>query len=265
MISKCPECGRSYPTHHGSMCKLCATKKTRENEISKLQEVPVIETKPETVEQAPVIEEKVIETNLTNEIDMTSLTTGGTLKESKKNSDEEKIEGLEEVCPDCLTINANNDIFCSNCGKMLLSSQQMGKNKDYQISEIKGIFPDQINKLKKANINTTLQLLDKGYSLSKRKLLAVKIGIPEILIYRMVNQADLLRIDGVEPNEAYMLELIGLNTIRGLEKKTYQDVVKTINLKKSILYSKQVIILPEDKKVKKWIDQLSTIEKLVNQ
>ncbi len=264
MISKCPECGRSYPTHHGAMCKLCATKKVRENEIAKLQEVP--ETEKPVVTEKPKKEIPVmVESDLSNEIDMTSLRSGSNINESKKNGDdEEEIEGLLKVCPDCNYINANNDIFCNKCRKLLLTSQEKAQSKDYPIESIKGIFPDQVAKLKKAEIDTTLKLLNKAYNLSKRKLLAVKTGIPEIMIYRLVNQADLLRLENLEPNEAYMLELIGLNTIKGLEKKTFLDISKTINAKKSILYSKQVILLPEDKKIKNWVEQLKTIEKFVS-
>lgn len=264
MISKCSECGRSYPTHHGSMCKLCATKKIRENEISKLQEIPQIDL-PEKIEK---IEEEIpvlVDSSISNEIDMTSLKSGSNISESKKNSEEEEIEGLLKVCPDCNYVNTNNDIFCNKCRKLLLTSQLAVKSKDYPIENIKGIFPEQITKLKKVGLDTSLQLINQAYNLSKRKLLAIKTGIPEILIYRLVNQADLLRVDGIEPVDAYILELIGLNTMRGLEKKTHHDILKAINTKKSILYSKKIIILPEEKKVKKWVDQFKSIEKLISQ
>lgn len=260
MISKCPECGRSYPSHHGPICKMCVAKKDKVAQPVQVKAEP----KPEPIKieepvKAPEIIHEAPPAN--TDLDMAAMNRSST--PAKKTSAEERIEGLLDRCPDCDWINIKNDVFCGHCGKMLLTSQKDGNNKIYSIADIKGVFPDQVTKLKKEDITNTLQLIDKGANPAKRKTLASKTGIPEIMIYRLVNQADLLRIDGVEPNEAYLLELIGMNTIRGLERKTHLDILNTIKAKKSLLYSKQVIILPEDKRVKKWVEQLKTIEKIV--
>lgn len=269
MISKCPECGRSYPTHHGPVCKQCVAKKnapltlkslaSRETVKKAEEQKPVIIEKPVVIENIVEKPEPVIQEEIELDIPSTPL------DNKAKKMEDYKIEGLMDKCPDCGTINAKDDMFCPNtkCGKMLLSTQQTGNNKDYPVNEIKGIFPEQISKLKKLDIKTTLQLIDKASTPQKRKSLAIKSGIPEIMIYRLVNQADLLRIDGVEPNEAYLLETIGLSTIKLLERRNDQDINNAIKNKKSLLYSKQIIILPEDKKIKKWVEQLKLIEKLV--
>lgn len=257
MISKCPECGRSYPTHHGEICKLCASKKNKPAEVK--PSITEIKVTPKEVEAPkPVVQEvKKVEV-----INQETLIPSGDASKSK-NMEDYKIEGLMDICPDCELPNAKNDMFCTNCGKMLLNTQKGGNNKEYKISDIKGVFPDQITKLKKLDVTNTLQLLDKGLTPTKRKTLATKSGIPEIMIYRLVNQADLLRIDGVEPNEAYLLENIGFNTMKVLERRTYEDISNAIKTKKSLLYSKQIIILPEEKLIKKWVEQIKTIEKLV--
>jgi uncharacterized OB-fold protein len=258
MISKCPECGRSYPTHHGEICKLCASKKNKPVEIKS------IEVKAEPVKE--IIKPKVVEQEITkqdNDLNNSFIAPPPPETKNSKNMEDYKIEGLMDKCPECQTVNVKDDMFCPNCGKMLLNTQKTGNNKEYQISQIKGVFPDQITKLKKVDIKTTLQLIDKGSTPTKRKTLATKSGIPEIMIYRLVNQADLLRIDGVEPNEAYLLENIGFSTMKVLERRTEIDIMNAIKAKKALLYSKQIIILPEDKLIKKWVEQLKSIEKLV--
>ncbi|MFN8578137.1 MAG: DUF4332 domain-containing protein [Candidatus Sericytochromatia bacterium] len=260
MISKCPECGRSYPTHHGEICKLCASKNKPVEVKTVTPEVKSITKEVETPK--PIVKE-VQEVKKIEEpsIQETLVPSGDSSK--SKSMEDYKIEGLMDVCPACGLPNAKSDMFCTNCGKMLLNTQKTGNNKEYKISDIKGAFPDQITKLKKLDITNTLQLIDKGLTPTKRKTLATKSGIPEIMIYRLVNQADLLRIDGVEPNEAYLLENIGLNTMKVLERRTYEDISNAIKTKKSLLYSKQIIILPEDKLIKKWVEQIKNIEKLV--
>lgn len=275
MISKCPECGRSYPTHHGAVCKQCVAKKTTSSQpiqntykplVNKEVKVKKTEEVKPVVKEIPVIKDTIVKPSVENyEYGADSFTPPVTENKKSKKPEDYRIEGLMETCPECGTINSKDDMFCPNakCGKMLLNTQNGGNNKEYPLSNIKGIFPEQVTKLKKLNITTTLQLIDKASTPDKRKNLALKSGIPEIMIYRLVNQADLLRIDGVDPNEAYLLETIGLSTIKVLERRNEQDIHNAIKAKKSLLYSKQIILLPEDKLIKKWVQHLKSIEKLV--
>lgn len=81
---------------------------------------------------------------------------------------------------------------------MLTLSSKQQKIMDYKLTEVRGITKEQLEILKKENIDTTLKLLDKGYSQQKKKNTYNKNRFNEVLLYRLVNQCDLLRLDGLE-------------------------------------------------------------------
>lgn len=278
MISKCPECGRTYPSHHGSICKMCASKKTKVEDTNKEKtleksttEAIRVNQKEEPkkdidvkVEEETIFfkEEKKPEVVKSDFIDVVTLASNRQEDAMKKIA--EKPKNVLDVCPNCNTPNGTLALFCVECGKMLTLSIAEDKIIDYKLHEVKGITKEQLEILKKEGVETTLKLLDKGYSPTKRKTLILKTNLNEILLYRLVNQCDLMRIDGVTPLNAYLLELIGISTIKLLEKKTPKDVLALVEQKKSILYSKQVIILPEEKLVKRWIEDAKKIQKVVS-
>ncbi|MBC7474870.1 MAG: DUF4332 domain-containing protein [Candidatus Sericytochromatia bacterium] len=300
MISKCPECERSYPSHHGAICKACASKgekaknpsstlvsntiptpekntviyrvsdsrptltteeirgKQKAEQIRQAQNLnKVIVTEEVWVDDEPakIVEDKSVFREL--DITLLSSSTSGVPAEV------EKKEGVMDVCLSCGTLNQNQDYFCPNCGVMLFGSA-ITKVTEYSLSSIKAAFPDHVSKLKKLGIVNNMQLLAKGYSPGKRKVLALKTGVSEMLLNRLINQADLLRIDGVEPNEAYLLENIGINTMKIFERKSALDVMTAITKNKSILHGRQIMVFPEEKKVKKWVEEVKTIEKIVS-
>ncbi len=299
MISKCPECERSYPSHHGAICKACATKKEKAKNPNStlvsnvtpteknLATETVVASKPtltpeeirekqkaEQIKQAQNLNKVIVteevwvddepdkivdEKPVFREIDMTLLSSSP----SGVPAEVEKKEGVIDVCSSCGTINQNQDYFCPNCGVMLFGSTIV-KITEYALSDIKAGFADHLAKLKKLGIVNNMQLLAKGYSPGKRKVLALKTGVSEMLLNRLINQADLLRIEGVEPNEAYLLENIGINTMKIFERKSALDVMTAITKNKAVLHSKKIMVFPEEKKVKKWVEEVKTIEKIVS-
>lgn len=284
MISKCPECGRSYPAHHGSICKMCASKKAKVEEVNKESKQATSKPAPKEIKNT---NQGSIETMLKSEmglkpeeetiffkqekkqeevksdfVDVAIL--AGTRQEDAMKKIAEKPKNVLDVCPACNAPNGTLALFCVECGKMLTLSVAEDKIIDYKLNEVRGITKEQLEILKKEGIETTLKLLDKGYSPTKRKTLILKTNINEILLYRLVNQCDLMRVDGVTPLNAYLLDLIGISTIKLLERKTSKDVLDLIAQKKSILYAKQVIILPEEKLVKRWIEDAKKIQKVVS-
>lgn len=289
MISKCPECGRSYPAHHGSICKMCASKKAKAEESTKEKELEQAAAQPVKVapkeikntnqgsmeimlksemglkpEEETIFfkQEKKQEVVKSDFVDVAVL--AGNRQEDAMKKISEKAKSVLDICPNCQAPNAGLALFCVECGKMLTLSIAEDKIIDYKLNEVRGITKDQLEILKKEGVETTLKLLDKAYSPTKRKTLVLKTNINEILLYRLVNQCDLMRIDGVTPLNAYLLDLIGISTIKLLEKKTAKDVLDLIAQKKSILYAKQVIILPEEKLVKRWIEDAKKIQKVVS-
>jgi hypothetical protein len=234
MLSTCPECGKSYPSHHGKICKVCASKK------------PALQTSQTTTKSVITQEVKKIEEN--------------TVVKQEKN---EEKSSKTKICPHCQYENDPTDVFCVSCKKMLVISGNQ-KIQDYPLTNIKNTIPDHLNKLKKIGIDSTLKLLDKGSSPIKRKTLIIKTGISETLLMRLINISDLLRIDTLEPENAFLLESIGINSIKLLEKKSSQELSLLINKNKDLLKVKNILVLPSNSQIEKWIQEAKIIEKLVS-
>lgn len=260
MIIKCPECGKPYPDSHGSMCKICASKLPKTESIIQQKVEEVKKVAPKTIEQ------KDKEDGFLN---VSMLSYAGTSKEDRTSVSMESISGetsmrekskVLDSCPDCDMPNGILAPFCSECGKMLVVSAS-GRTTSYPINEIKGILPDQVTKLKKEGIDSTIKLLEKGYKPELRKSLAARTGVSEMIISRMVNQADLMRIDGVDPHYANLLDNLGISSITTMSRKTVKDIQLLITQKKSALQSRNIIIFPDEKLIKKWVEDLKTLEK----
>lgn len=84
---------------------------------------------------------------------------------------------------------------------------------DYKIIEVEGIGPIYAEKLQKAGIKTSGDLLEKGKNAKGRKALAEDTGISGKRILTWVNHADLFRINGVGPQFAELLEASGVDTV----------------------------------------------------
>jgi len=80
------------------------------------------------------------------------------------------------------------------------------------IAEIQGIGPANKQRLGAAGVTTIAGLLDKGATENGRKALAADAGIPTRLILTWVNHADLLRVPGVDPQAAELLEVAGVDS-----------------------------------------------------
>ena len=90
---------------------------------------------------------------------------------------------------------------------------------NYKIIDIEGIGEVYAPKLIAAGIETVEQLLDACDAPSGRKMIAEKTGIPEKLILRWTNHADLFRINGIGPQFAELLEAAGVDTVKELRHR----------------------------------------------
>ena len=93
-----------------------------------------------------------------------------------------------------------------------------------KIVEIEGIGPVLGGKLLKAGIKTVEALLKQGASKSGRKKLSDATGISESQILEFVNMADLMRISGIGPEFAELLEAAGVDTIKELRTRNAENL-----------------------------------------
>jgi hypothetical protein len=274
MISKCPECGRSYPTHHGKICKLCAAKGSSAPAAAELKAEPVaaaaVVATPEKQEApaptptaGPRIQAAPVQDFGFNPYLGGSLQTKAPSAKPEGDGASTESDSSQRVCPYCEYENDPSDVFCRGCEKMIIKAADGNKLKEYQLTDLKGTIPDQIAKLKKIGINTTLQLLDKGSSPTKRKTLSIKTGISETFLIRLIHQTDLLRINSIDPAQTYILETVGINSLKLLERKSAKEVVEILNKQKAMLNSKKILVLPGEKTISTWLDDLKKLVKVV--
>ena len=93
-------------------------------------------------------------------------------------------------------------------------------NMAYKLIEIKGIGPTYAATLnEKLNITSVEELLELAASKKGREQVASSTGIPESLILKWANMADLFRIKGIAEDFSHLLELCGVDTVKELRNR----------------------------------------------
>jgi predicted flap endonuclease-1-like 5' DNA nuclease len=95
---------------------------------------------------------------------------------------------------------------------------------DYKIIDIEGVGNVYAEKLNATGINKVSELLTKCAAPKGRKELAEATGIPEKLILRWTNHADLFRINGVGPQFAELLEKTGVDTVKEFRHRVPENL-----------------------------------------
>ena len=95
---------------------------------------------------------------------------------------------------------------------------------DYKIIDIEGVGDVYAEKLVAAGINKVSELLEKCAAPKGRKELAETTGIPEKLILRWTNHADLFRVNGVGPQFAELLEKAGVDTVKEFRHRVPENL-----------------------------------------
>ena len=129
---------------------------------------------------------------------------------------------------------------------------------DYKIIDIEGVGEVYAQKLTAAGINKVSELLDKCADPKGRKALAEKADIPEKLILRWTNHADLFRIDGVGPQFAELLEAAGVDTVKEFRHRVAENLqpkLKELNDQRNICGR-----VPAVSEVQRMIDQAKELE-----
>lgn len=123
----------------------------------------------------------------------------------------------------------------------------------YKIIDIEGIGPVYAEKLMAAGIDTDEKLLEKCCKPADRKALAEETGISEKLILTWTNHTDLMRINGVGPQFAELLEAAGVDTVKEFRHRVAENLqpkLEEVNVAKNICNRVPVVA-----ELQKMIDQ----------
>jgi predicted flap endonuclease-1-like 5' DNA nuclease len=126
---------------------------------------------------------------------------------------------------------------------------------------VEGIGEVFAQKLRKAGVRSTDNLLKKGASPLGRKELAEAAGIDGTLLMEWINHCDLFRIKGVSEEYADLLEEAGVDTVPELAQRNadnlYQKVVE-VNGAKNLVRR-----LPTANQVADWVAQAKKLPRII--
>ena len=112
-------------------------------------------------------------------------------------------------------------------------------------------------------MTTTDELLEAGASPESRAALAEATGIDAARLLRWVNHADLIRIAGVGPELAELLEAAGVDSVQELAQRSAEHLATALaetNEARSL-----VAQVPSASDTADWIEQAKALPRLVAQ
>ncbi|MEM6454457.1 MAG: DUF4332 domain-containing protein [Acidobacteriota bacterium] len=128
----------------------------------------------------------------------------------------------------------------------------------YRIQEIEGIGPAYGEKLAAHGIKTTAALLKHCCDRGGRKRTAEGCDIPEALILKWTNLADLMRIKGIGKQFSELLEAAGVDTVKELRNRNAENLTKKmqeVNAEKRLTRATPALSLVEG-----WIAQAKSLD-----
>jgi predicted flap endonuclease-1-like 5' DNA nuclease len=93
-----------------------------------------------------------------------------------------------------------------------------------KVSDIQGVGPAYASRLDAAGVKTTEDLLARAADAKGRADLAEEAGIAGGLILKWVNHSDLMRIGGIGPQYAELLEAAGVDTVKELRNRNGENL-----------------------------------------
>lgn len=131
----------------------------------------------------------------------------------------------------------------------------------YKIEQIEGIGPVNAGKLARAGIATTEDLLDLCADRDGRDSVAEVAGISPERILKWANQADLMRINGIGPQFAELLEVAGVDTVKELRHRNARNLAETLDS----INSEHALtrVTPTATTVAKWVETAQTTDPLI--
>ena len=131
------------------------------------------------------------------------------------------------------------------------------------IERIEGIGPVFGQKLRQAGIAWVKTLLAEGGSSAGRKAIIENTGLDAGNILTWVNAADLLRIEGVTPDWAEMLEVAGVDTVKELRNRVPENLHKKLVETRAEKARQFHSDAPDLEVVRGWINAAKTMEPAV--
>lgn len=128
----------------------------------------------------------------------------------------------------------------------------------YKIEEVQGIGSTLAEKLAVAHVRTTEDLLKVCSDPNGRRNLSLRTGIGEPQILKWTNLADLMRISGIGPQYAELLEATGVDTVKELRVRNHDNLLQQmqqVNTERKLTGS-----LPAAKVVENWIENAKACE-----
>jgi ribosomal protein L31 len=127
--------------------------------------------------------------------------------------------------------------------------------------DIEGIGEVYARKLKDAGVPTPEVLLQKGATPKGRQEIAEKSGISGKLVLEWVNHVDLLRVKGMSPDWADLLEASGVDTVPELAQRAPENLLtKLIEVNQQKNLTRQ---LPTLTQVEGWIEQAKVLPRVI--
>lgn len=132
---------------------------------------------------------------------------------------------------------------------------------NYKIEEIEGIGPVLGTKFREVGIKNTGKLLNASISRKHRELLADALGIDDKRILKFANMADLLRIKGVGPEFAELLEAAGVDTVPELAQRNAKNL--TAKMQEINDVKRLTRRVPYQVEVEKWITEAKDLPRIL--
>jgi len=123
------------------------------------------------------------------------------------------------------------------------------------------VKPGEVEKLKKASVTTTEELLGKAAKAKDRKALAKSTGLSAADLLTLAKRCDLLRIKGVGSEMVLLLEAAGVKSTSDLVK---QDAAKLLTAATDTNKTAKITEkLPTEPQLADWIDQAKKLPQVV--
>ena len=129
------------------------------------------------------------------------------------------------------------------------------------IEEIEGIGPAYAEKLRGAEVPTIEVLLERGATVDGRAALVEATGIDAARVLRWVNHADLIRVVGVSPDFAELIEASGVDSVPELAQRNVENLVTA--LAETNEARNLVRRVPGASEVSDWIEQAKALPRVV--
>jgi predicted flap endonuclease-1-like 5' DNA nuclease len=134
----------------------------------------------------------------------------------------------------------------------------------YAVADVPRIVPAaDVDKLHKAGIETTEQLLDKAAKTKDRKALAKASGLKPAALLDLARRCDLLRIKGVGSEMVLLLEAAGVKTSADLAKQQAPGLMESVtNANKTAKITEKP---PTEPQLADWIAQAQKLPQVLEQ